>query len=119
MRAGNKAGGAHAQKSETPVEKSENQGAKRYRAYRLGSGQAADHRGIDRANQRHRNIRDDNRAGKRPDFTMTDRICRHHLGLLYRVLRRALKGKAGSRLPGWLAPRRKACVYPGYHHDGV
>jgi hypothetical protein len=33
MRAGDKPGGAHTQKPETPVKKSENQGAKRYRTY--------------------------------------------------------------------------------------
>ena len=63
-------GGAHAQESEYEVEHVEGQRAERYRPEVMGLGQMPDHGGVDDAEQRHREVGEDQRPSQPPGLTI-------------------------------------------------
>ena len=93
-----KTGGTHAQETETPVEKAEYQRTERDRADRLRTRQMPDDRGVDRTDQRHRDIGQDDWSGEHPHLAVES--------LKHRVRGPALHSSASGRLPDSIIGRQ-------------
>ncbi|MPM13174.1 hypothetical protein SDC9_59529 [bioreactor metagenome] len=72
LRLGDEAGGAHPQKAEDPVERGEDHRAEPHRPDRGGGADLPDHRGVDRAEDRHSGIRQHDRRGDLQDPRVAD-----------------------------------------------